>query len=467
MVLSDSIGFDRSSRSWVTATSAAATPVPPLDGHLRTDESSLHEAAEDFGNLRHLRPIAVLEPGSAEDIVRIVSFAREQGIRVGPRGAGHTTFGQSQVEGGVVIQMRALQGRPVFGPDWVEVSGGTTWREVLTASLQHGQRPPVLTHNLSLTVGGTLSVGGIDGASYRHGAQVDNVLELEVVTGEGLLERCSAARLPDLFEAVLAGQGQCGIIVRATLRLIPSPTHTFFLQLLYPDLRTMLRDERTLISDGRFDRISIHILPSASDGWIYFAQARTDFTPPAIPDRDSLLAGLSHVRGFERSASLTALESADRGARHFADLTANGRVKDPHPWFDMFVPGSVVEEYAEWIFSILTPAEITSDFPIEFYGFNTEMCRRPLFRVPDEPVVFLNDVMVTVPDREEALRLHRRNRQFYDYARSSGGNLYPIGAIPLTPEDWRRHYGPAWENFDSAKRRFDPDGILAPGPGIF
>jgi FAD/FMN-containing dehydrogenase len=422
---------------------------------------------EDFGNLRYSRPIAVLEPGSVGDIVRMVRFAREQGIKVGPRGAGHTTFGQSQVDGGVVIRMTGLLAPPNFGPDWIEVSSGSTWRQVLTDSLDRGMRPPVLTHNLSLTVGGTLSVGGIDGASYRHGAQVDNVLELEVVTGEGRLERCSATDLPELFEGVLAGQGQCGIIVRAVLRLIPAHTHTLFLQLLYRDLPSMLRDERVLIADGRFDRISVHILPKSAGDWTYFAQARADFTPPELPDKEALLAGLSHVRGFEKSSALTALESADRGANHMAQLTTTGRVKDPHPWFDMFVPGSVVEAYAQQIFSILSPAEITSDYPIEFYGFNTEACRRPLFRVPDEPVVFLNDVMVTVPDREEAMRLHRRNRQLYDFARSLGGNLYPIGAIPLTPQDWQEHYGPAWDRFASAKRRFDPDGILAPGPGIF
>jgi len=461
------LGFDAASQTWVTQLSGSAAQVPPLKGRLLIDEAALAAAGEDFGNLRYQRPIAVLEPGSSEDVIRMVNFAREQGIKIGPRGVGHTTFAQSQVEGGIVIQMTALQEPPVFGPEQVEVSAGVTWRQVLVATLEHGLRPPVLTHNLSLSVGGTLSVGGIDGGSYRYGAQVDNVLELQVVTGEGRLETCSATCLPELFEAVLAGQGQCGIILRVTLLLIPAHTHTLFLQILYPDLLTMLHDERMLIADGRFDRISIHILPSAAGGWTYFAQARCDFTPPDLPDKDVLLVDLHHLRGFERVANLTYLESSDRGANHFAVLTSTGRIKHPHPWFDMFIPDSVVDEYATEIFSILKPTEITSDFPIEFYGFNTAVCKRPLFRVPDEPVVFLNDVMITVPDPDAARRMYERNRDFFERARELGGKHYPIGAIPLTQQDWQRHFGPSWEAFAGAKSRFDPDNILAPGPCIF
>jgi FAD/FMN-containing dehydrogenase len=81
--------------------------------------------------------------------------------------------------------------------------------------------PPVLPDHLGLSVGGTLSVGGISGTSFRHGAQVDHVTELEVVTGVGDLVRCTPTQAGDVFDAVLAGLGQCGIIVRATLDWCP------------------------------------------------------------------------------------------------------------------------------------------------------------------------------------------------------------------------------------------------------
>ena len=33
--------------------------------------------------------------------------------------------------------------------------------------------------------------------------------------------------------------------------------------------------------------------------------------------------------------------------------------------------------------------------------------------------------------------------------------------------EWQRQYGDEWEEFAERKRRFDPDNILTPGPGIF
>ncbi|MEU6786814.1 hypothetical protein ABZ912_47125 [Nonomuraea angiospora] len=39
--------------------------------------------------------------------------------------------------------------------------------------------------------------------------------------------------------------------------------------------------------------------------------------------------------------------------------------------------------------------------------------------------------------------------------------------MPTTPEEWRTHYGPAWAAFEAAHERYDPDGILTPGQGVF
>jgi len=362
------LGFDRSSWSWITGDSRRAVEeVPPLDGALLIDEAALNAGAEDFGHLQHQRPIAVLQPGSSEDIVRMVNFAREQGMKIGPRGAGHSTFGQSQVEGGIVIQMTALQTPPVFGPERVEVGAGMSLGDVLAATLQHEQRPPVLTNNLALSVGGPLAVGGIDGGSYRHGALVDNVIEMQVVTGEGRLETCSATQLPELFEALLAGRGQCGIVVRATLQLIPAHTHVLFSQLLYRHLPPMLDDLRALIADGRFDRVSAYALPS-SNGWSYYLQGATNFTPPARPDEEDLFAGLGHLDGFERVTTPSYFDYADRGRRYINWLTAQGRINRPHPWLDLYVPDSGLDEFAAELFANLDLALLEPDFPIEFYG---------------------------------------------------------------------------------------------------
>ena len=112
------------------------------------------------------------------------------------------------------------------------------WLDLVRATLAVGVAPPVTTDYLGLSVGGTLCVGGIGGASPHFGLLVDNTFELEVVTGDGGLVTCSADRAPDLFEAVLGGLGQFAVIVRATVRLVPAPTTARVYTLTYPQAPT-------------------------------------------------------------------------------------------------------------------------------------------------------------------------------------------------------------------------------------
>lgn len=99
----------------------------------------------------------------------------------------------------------------------------------------------------------------------------------------------------------------------------------------------------------------------------------------------------------------------------------------------------------------------------------------PLRRVLPEPDgsdwVFLFDILTSSllpgPSPAHARRMLSRNRQLYDQALAAGATRYPIGSLDFTETDWRRQYGPRWEELVRRKRRFDPDAVLTPGPGIF
>src|SRR5688572_7312680 len=204
------VGFDPIQRSWLTTAHAqeAARPLPPLDGVLLSDETSRNEAADDFGHIIHRLPRAVLRPGSARDIVKIVRFAREHRLQVAMRGQGHSQYGQAQVLEGIVIDSSSLRTIHQIESGRAVVDAGVTWRELITAGAAVGLTPPVLADYQDLAVGGTLSVGGLGGTTQHFGLQADNVLELTVVTGEGDLVTCSPTRHRDLFEVVLTGLGQ-------------------------------------------------------------------------------------------------------------------------------------------------------------------------------------------------------------------------------------------------------------------
>lgn len=76
-------------------------------------------------------------------------------------------------------EMRVIAGKSPY----VDVSGGELWIDVLRETLKHGLAPKSWTDYLHLSVGGTLSNAGISGQAFRHGPQISNVHQLEVVTG--------------------------------------------------------------------------------------------------------------------------------------------------------------------------------------------------------------------------------------------------------------------------------------------
>ncbi|HEV7626228.1 MAG TPA: FAD-binding protein, partial [Streptomyces sp.] len=301
------VGFDPSARAWATERRPAGGDfdhVPPLDGTLLTDDASRDAASEDFGHIVHRRPAAVLRPGSVDDVVVMTRFCRRHGISVAARGQGHATHGQAQVKGGLVIETGPLKKIGAVKGDSVTVGAGARWSEVAKSTLRHGLTPPVFTDYLELSVGGTLSVGGLGGQTHQRGAQVDNVTELEVVTGAGELTRCSAKRNAELFDAVRAGLGQCGIVVSATIRLVRAPKTVRHFQLPYVDLKVFLEDQRRLITERRFDYVEGLVLPDETGVFRVHVLEAVAYGPPSPsgfdlggapspePDDEELLAGL-------------------------------------------------------------------------------------------------------------------------------------------------------------------------------
>ncbi len=207
------VGFDTVLRGWVSAAElprgrfALAEGFPVFDGSLLTDGASLAAAADDYGHMVHRQPSAVLKPGSVNDVVEMVRFARRNGIKVAARGQGHSTQGQAQVEAGVVVDMSTLAAVREVNPADALVEGGARWIDLLQQTIPQGLTPPTLVDFIELSIGGTLSLGGIGGQAFRHGPQVDNVLELQVVTGEGELVTCSLSHNRTLFDAARSGLG--------------------------------------------------------------------------------------------------------------------------------------------------------------------------------------------------------------------------------------------------------------------
>ncbi len=471
------LGFDPTSRSWVTEAEAKkGSALPPLDGTLTTDPTITATYADDFGHIIQRTPMAILFAGSVQDIVKIVKYANQQGLRVGPRGKGHTVFGQSQVEAGILIDMGSLDEIHAVTSAYADVDAGVVWRDLIATALVQGVTPPVLTDYTGLTVGGTLSVGGVGTRSYRHGAQVDNVMELTVVTGEGQLFTCSANHRKKLFDAALAGLGLCGIIVRAKLRMIPAKqiarTHRCF----YTDSTALLADLRFLVEEQRFDSLVGNAQPSAS-GWGWYLEATSFFTPGnesnagdanALPVPADPFDGLNCIAGTEQVEEKPYFEFTDTVFQLLGFLNSIGLTAVPHPWLDLFVPDSAADDFVADAISDLNTADFLPGSVLILFPFVRENHSRPLFRIPCEETFFLFDILQAAPPVPALVNAAlQRNRALWETVRSLGGTQYTISAIAMSPNDWKKHFGSEFCDLADAKQKYDKKNVLGAGPGVF
>jgi cytokinin dehydrogenase len=369
---------------------------------IHTDEESLAWAAEDFGHYTHLRPQGVLRPASAADI----QAALAEGLVLRPRGEGHSTAGQAQISDGVVVDMRGLRTVHPVTADHIDVDAGARWSSVLAATLPVGLTPPVLTDYLELSVGGTLSAGGIGGAAHQHGLQVDNVLELQVLTPDGETRVCAAG--DSLFDLVRGGGGAHGVILRAKLRLVPAPTHARRYSLRYPDLSSFLADHRMLVADRRFH----YLEGQAKPGWAYEIEAvRYHSSPP--PDDAALLAGLAYTH-IEAVDFLNRVAAGERFLRSIGDWDR------PHPWIELLLPDTATDEFL----TALTTEHFTENDVVLIYPFDTGLTTAPRPAVPASPVAFLVALLRTAADEADLTRLLASNEELRGRALEAGGTIY-------------------------------------------
>ena len=278
-------------------------------------------------------------------------------------------------------------------------------------------------------------------------------------------------RAPELFHAVLAGLGQCAVLVRATLRLVPAPSHVRHYILYYPSVEALTADQRLVQADGRFSFAEGEAqLNPNGPGWQYYLEAGAyyDSTPP---DDEALIGDLHFERGTQQISDLGYYDFLDRLASAVAFLESTGEWYDPHPWWNMFLPGSVTDAFVSGVMADLTEADIGASGVILLYPLRRSALRAPLLRVPDEPVIFLFSLLRTAaPDSGGALSADAMlsgNRALFERARDLGGYEYPIGSIPMTRPTGGSISARNGRSWPPRGSRYDPGGILTPGQGIF
>jgi len=177
------------------------------------------EARKIWNAMVDKRPAVIARCAGAPDVVKAVNFARDNGVALAVRGAGHHIAGNSICDGGLVVDLSHMKKVTVDAAKKLAVAeGGATLGDLDAATAAHGLATPVGINSTTGVAGLTLG-GGFGWISRKYGMTVDNLESAEMVTAKGEVVRASAKENPDLFWALRGGSGNFGVVTRFEYRL--------------------------------------------------------------------------------------------------------------------------------------------------------------------------------------------------------------------------------------------------------
>ena len=438
-----------------------------------TNAESLEAVSLDFGRVLHKRPQAVARVASAEEVSEIIRKAGRWGCPVSFQGAAHSQGGQSLSDGGIVLDMKGLDRIGDIEDGTVRVQGGVLWRDLINRVLSHGYIPMVTTTGLGATVGGTISVGGYGTASHLYGAQTDNVTELEVVTGEGRLLRCSPSAQTALFDCARGGLGQFAAITEARIRLRKAPPELWVCEVEFDDVEALMLDMARIVSRDHFQHIRIICLPIVRDFrrllagetpftrilYQVYLTAELDSAPDEAASAE-MLSGISHGRILGCYTAKIDKFIDPTSPLPGVTLPFDDRTL-AHPAVEAFLPW---ENAANGVLEVLSglPPSIALHSIVLLAPFRRDRLRSPMIAYPAGDLLMGFSILPDLPSSSLKRTLpvleEAGNRMT-----QAGGKRHLSGWVDYDHVQWKEHYGDLWPRIMEWKSAFDPKGILNPG----
>jgi FAD/FMN-containing dehydrogenase len=408
-------------------------------------------------------PDAVVSVSSAEEAAAAIRFAIRNGLKVSPRGGGHNYQGSALREGGILLDLGALDSVEIdVAARTAKVGVGIEGGVLSDRLAQAGLAFPV-GHCVDVALSGYLISGGFGWNSGQWGAACANVLAIEMVTAAGNLVLASANNHAELFWAARgAGPGFFAVATAFHLRLHPLPPTAYAWRCAFaassaPDLADWLSATTATASAGtevgcflfaHWDTGEHAIVLRVSACGESEAEAREKVAPFTSPP------GAARMIGEAKGEALPFTELFK-----LSPMPSGKRVAADHLWSD-----AAIGDLLMTVHDLPAPS-VDSTVDIVAFGGHT-------------PVAIPDDAALTVsggtgvgiyglwddPADDEANGTWVRR---VDAALGSLRTGRYIGEADLTCEPGRRIqcFAPdALKRLEMLRHRYDPEGLFAPWP---
>ena len=165
-------------------------------GEILCDPISRSLYATD-GSLHQITPLGIACPRDREDLQTLVRYAGENQIPVVARGAGTSVGGEALGAGLVVDFSRHMHAVEEIGAETVRVQPGVVHSRLNRALRAQGRYfPPDPSNSETTTLGSMLALDAAGSHSLSIGSTRDHVVNLDVVSADGILFTASQEYVP-------------------------------------------------------------------------------------------------------------------------------------------------------------------------------------------------------------------------------------------------------------------------------
>lgn len=257
------------------------------------------------------RPAVIVRCATADDVASAIRFARQNGLDISVRGAGHNIAGNAVCDGGMMIDLSTMKNiRVDVARRRAYVEPGATLSDFDEAVQAHGLATPVGINSTTGTSGLTLG-GGFGWLTRKYGMTIDNLASTDVITADGKKLRASENENADLFWALRGGGGNFGVVTQFEFELHPVGPEILAGLIVFPlgQAKRVLRQYREFVESA----------PEELSVWVVLRQA------PPLP----FLAKEVHGKGVVVLAVFYAGDMAE-GEKLIAPLRRFGDAHGEH-----------------------------------------------------------------------------------------------------------------------------------------
>lgn len=205
--------------------------------NILSDEAERYVYSFDASNNQQNKalPDAVVFVENIEQVLKVVKIANEQMTPIICRGAGTNTVGACvPTHGGIVLNFSKMNKILEINPEnmTAKVQPGVVVGDLQKAVEKQGLFYPPDPSNLKIsTIGGSIAQNSAGARCFKYGATKDYIIDMLVVMANGELIRTGSNTIKNatgynLGSIFIGSEGTLGIVVEATIKLIPKPEET-------------------------------------------------------------------------------------------------------------------------------------------------------------------------------------------------------------------------------------------------